>query len=58
LPTGAVFVERTGGYSKLLCVEMSRAEKETGRAYFNGFPLDASKVEDKYFGSFCLQQRV
>jgi hypothetical protein len=58
LPTDAVFIERTGGHSKLLCEEMSRAEKETSGAYFNDFPLDANKVEDKCFGSFWLQQRV
>jgi len=41
-----------------VCDEMSRADKETSGSYFNNFPLDASKVEDKYFGSFWLQQRV
>jgi len=50
-----MFIESTGGYSKLLCVEMSRSEKETSGAYFNDLSLDASKVEDKYFGSFWLQ---
>jgi hypothetical protein len=53
-----VFIERTGGHSKLLCDGMSRAEKEMSGAYFNDFHLDASKVRDKFFGSSWLQQRV
>jgi len=58
LPTDAEFHERTGRRINLLCDEMSRTEKETRGDYFNDFPLDANKVEDKYFGSFWLQQRV
>lgn len=53
-----MFIESTGGHSKLLCDEMSRAGKDTSGAYFNDFPLDANKAESKHFGSFWLQQRV
>jgi hypothetical protein len=58
LPTDAVFIEGIGGHNMFMCNEMSGAGKETSGSYLNNFYLDASEVEDKYFGSFWSQQRV